>query len=464
MKKLYLHFIQSDLVSRIRVEVAFLLFSLFFGFLYLFLTPLAANFDEPAHMLKVYSLSEFKTGAANIPVPFHTFLKEKHSLVHNPQHHIPDTAQHSLLREDFTAQDVVQVNSADPYFFTSYWPAILTTLFLKAVHPNSYLIFLFARISLFLASTAILYYTIKAADKNQWLFFFVSILPMNLYLRAGVSADSLTYAYSIAYINCFLLSLKHPCNRYFYALLGLGILVSLSKNVYVLITFLALLLPLFPLPSLRSGLLQKTCLILVPLACAALWNGYVISVLHFNPNSLSYIGGFLGGKGTKLPVDPHQQIDFILSHIGYFMIIFFSNIILWLVYFSRSAFGVMDVNQIILLNFNPYNALLVLAAATLLFIPKEHYTTFYRRIFAALCSALLLLLFVILYLNFSKVGSAVIAGVQGRYLLPALPLLALAVQPRHKLYGSHYVIIAGLIIYTLINVEALYRMYIFYYA
>ncbi|MDX1975086.1 MAG: DUF2142 domain-containing protein [Rickettsiales bacterium] len=445
----------------LRLETLFLLLSLSLGLLYIALTPPLRNFDESSHLLKIFALTNLETGPATIPDDVREFVlryRPSHVVDKGLRYSFPTILDELGTRSDYSKTHTMQSNTADGYFMIVYWPAVLTTAILKHVYPSTMLILYMARLSMLITATLILYATIKRAAIQPRLLLLISLAPMALFLRAGLGADCLTYAYCVAFINLALASRHQPSARHFYGLLALGIAVGLSKNVYIGLVLLTLIAPRFPLPLLTSAHLQKAVLIGLPCLATALWSYYVTSVIHIGTESFNYFNRYTEvGSWFQKEVDAHKQLAYIMEQPFHYGLILIGSLCFWLITQSPSILGVIDTN----LSFEYGGSYLLLGVAALLLLYSNtgHYTYRQRSVFAIICALLIGAIFTAMYLYFVSVQNGYIYGVQGRYFLPLLPLLLAIFSYTPRKPPRIPVLTFALPLWIILNAQALYMIY-----
>ncbi|MEI7669511.1 MAG: DUF2142 domain-containing protein, partial [Pseudomonadota bacterium] len=309
--------------------------------------------------------------------------------------------------------------------------------------------FYLIRISLFLASTAMIYYAIKITPILKWQLFLLALYPTTVFIRSSISADSLMYGYVflfIALINYQIFSDKKIGYKYLAQLSLLAVMLCLSKSAYCFILGMFFLLKKDKFISSKQYIIALFAIVILPFILNFSWVALTLNAIDNMPR------GEEAGFRVPLGIDPKKQFLFCLNNPIEFLSITMTTLFIMLPNYIKSlvsGLGLLDV-------FLPGN--LTLVAFIILFIipfksKEENFTiTRYQR---NICWFLFLIsmvtIFFILYLTGSNVGAIFISGLQGRYFMPIIPLMLFALS--HQMYSLHYNLITklltGLVVFLL---------------
>ena len=245
------------------------------------------------------------------------------------------------------------------------------------------------------------------------------LLPMSVALAASASQDSLMIplaALAVALIDLARAEPQRADPRLFLAA-GLALmLVLLARPPYLPLSLLLLLLPG------RHGL--KWCLMLGVTVATLIWSAYVSARIAVPMNG----------------ADPARQLAFILHHPFGLANAFIESLRSYWYFYVASAIGVLGwLDTWLPMQFISGTALilplLLLSATT----PDRIHEPGWRGrtalgMLAAIGAAMAL--FLSLYLVWSAPGAPRIEGIQGRYFLPLLPALALALPSLGRWAGA----------------------------
>ena len=413
----------------------FVLLSLLFGTLIIFATPPLRGPDETAHFLRAYGL------ALGDFVPVIPEGKTRKGIFLPP-----------ALREGFDYFERIQVGEKSPDF--SYWPvmshwarapassvtanslpsfvpyagsegyspaaylphtaAALVANFLElGFLPTIYLM----RLAGLAAMTAVLAYAIALTPQLKWALFAIAMIPSALYGRCVISADSASVSYGMVIVA---LSLRALCSvderpvRYSAFLT----LCALSKPPN-------LALILLPLMHRRLRVLLKhwpllALMILPALAAAAAWT--IVSSADVAAWRLAE----LTGKDTG-EFDPASKLLMLIERPAHFLTALLGSLnpkdiaVLW-----RQLIGVLGLFDTVLQSW-VYPTVSILLTVT--FFNRLEIDRLRRIRAVAIASittlAYSLSVFLIFYLIWTPPDAAMIWGIQGRYFVPVLPLVAI---------------------------------------
>lgn len=295
------------------------------------------------------------------------------------------------------------------YAPVAYLPAIVSTWLLDAMNFTPVVVFYAMRLSLLLASCLLMAWAIKRMPYAPWAMAAAMLWPVAAWGRGMVTADSMTTAFALAFV-AVALSEKRPL----ILLLALALAVSLSKIVFVIMLLL--------LAVSRASYVSHAAIGLMATAAAVIWNMQAGKALQEAIN-----------RGTALVSNPAEQVTFLKDNPLHFIFALgdtLSTTHFWLVQLGKSAVGIIGELDIHL----PVWICVWVASGTyaLLFLRNgaPSLPTLWQRFLAL---AIVLGCFVgtmlALFVQWNEVGTTTISGFQGRYMLPVLPLLLIALMP-----------------------------------
>lgn len=362
--------------KEIQPEKAFLAICLIFGIGFLLITPPFQVPDEPEHLMKSFHLSEGQI----IPQQSKVF-----AALYPP---LPYIAPASVM---FIGK------------FFKLSP-------LDLIHVG--------RLLNLLLYSLIVYMAIKLTPVHKWVLFLLALMPVTLYEAASLSADSFTIAI------CFLLialifkfafdqEKKEVTMRDISIIFLLGLMIALSKQIYIL-----LLLLFFSIPLYKFENRQKKLLIFLG-----------VSV----PLLLIIEGWCFMIQGSYVPISDQVsvqgQILFILSNPIAFILTFLNTLLQYSHYYLVSfvgTFGWLDTGlDTPLPGMLVYIYLITLILVSL--IDNNHFIVNLKQKLVSLTTFMLLFaaIFVAEYVAWTAVGGSIIDGIYGRYFIPIAPLFFL---------------------------------------
>lgn len=439
-----------------------------FGLLFIFIIPPFQNPDEQMHFYRSYQLSEGrmlsqtqdgKVYGGYIPLSMQQLVaKSGLDKATDPSYKF-DVAYKDLAQHHYGGERVFErfPNTAI-YTPIAYIPSIIAhwvvSLFSGPILAAVYL----ARILSLLTILGAMVLVLRLVPFGKWIFFTVGLLPMTIASSASVSADGMTYALSLLLIAVTLrvaFSGKIVSKKWWGVIAALAIAVALVKQAHVALLPILLIIPLFNKHyRSRNAYLLIGGILAVALALFTAWLVKTSGItIHFHP-----------------AVQPDLQKEYLLHEPWRFGLRLFDT------YFTNNAnavavgmigfFGWMSAQMPIL-----FVALgfLVLYLATQISTDDEKVlkklaprSRLYFNL--AVSGTFLLVLVVIsaaLYVYWTPVKNEYIMGMQGRYLLPVLPLLLLAFlyyRKESSKYAKHLVI-GGLLLLLAIAIMTTYTRF-----
>jgi hypothetical protein len=335
------------------------------------------------------------------------------------------------------------------YFPLFYLPAAAAFAIARHAHMHPFAGFILARLGNVAAFALIGAAALLLARRAHGLLFCVLAVPMEVSLAGSLNQDGLAIATAV--LAAALLTRQGPdgapgigISRLAAALCLLGVI--LSKPSYLPLAAL-LLLPL-AWDGRRTALALRLALVAAVLAAGLVWSSWVAGhIVAVNPMPAYQPGPLWSGPRptTFTATDPVAQLRILLAHPVRFVTLGLGGIVSQ-PRLAREMVGVLgwlDVTLPPALYWLwPLAAGLALAGA--LAGP--------RRGAARRWPDMLLVTVVLagcmtgvslsLYLTWTRVGAATVDGIQGRYLLPLVPMLALL--PRLAVPGGRVLRAAGL--------------------
>lgn len=379
----------------------------------LFLQPILNIPDEVAHFARAELVSRGKIFINPSQQRFETIqsLADLHE-------QIEKTIVESPLRGvkiDGSSYYVYHVAATNATFL--YIPQAIGMMIAKVLNLNVIWIMWLGRLVNLFVYSFIVRYAIKLTCCLQFPLFFIAILPMSIQQAASLSPDALINALAILLIAFFLRLYSKTEGMISYKeiilFLILSILIIIAKVTNICIAGLFLLLPLQKMYKKRKAVILKIGAILVFAFVGAAYY-YYTTTFAINLEAEKYL--------VENGVDSGKQIQYI-----------FSEFLQWIHHFGGSALGQSEeyINMLNRFGWLSYGYA-VLTPITVFMFAKVCLQE--KRVIFSVLDNFLVFLMVIgtyaitvfaLYVSWTTVGAAHIAGVQGRYFLPLLALLIL---------------------------------------
>lgn len=393
-----------------------------FGSIGIFITPLFGTPDEVAHYLRAYEISKGHllsqtdgySGGREMPENINFVISKI-----DPNNLYYSTIKNLINIETTSNKNVfLSFTNTCLYSPVQYIPQAVG-MFLTNLFTNKIILIGYGgRIVNFLVCFFIYLFAMNLLPKFRKYLFLIVFMPMNLQLMTSLSSDALTTALSILLIcltvkvaffnDNSVISIKEKLFIYFAC-----VMLSLCKIVYLPICLIILLIPTSKFRSLKDRVI------------------YILSTAYssliLNLSWLIYSKRFL--VNLRENVNPKLQFSGIIHSPFNFVFIIINTI----KEYSLGWITTMIGSNLNWLNNNlPIIYIIIYIAFFIYFLLVDNCligiigkkTSNIALIILVLC---ILLIHTSLYIQWSDVGSSVVNGIQGRYLIPLLGLLPLLV-------------------------------------
>lgn len=390
---------------------------------FVFLTPPFQGPDEEAHYVRAQYIAHgylipvnVKDSSAALPksianVAWTTFYTDDLRGRTTDKYELSRTKQ--ALGERLNSQTTYKPPMVT-YSPLPYLPAV-PGVFISNVLNLSPLVSLYAaRLSLGLASVALVFFAIKFIPQKKYLLVAVGLVPMMIFQQSVVSADGVSYALLILF-TAYLLRLYNlkEIKRGQWIIFGL-----LCMSLVLAKPLLYLFLPLALMLVKRKYSLRW--LAGIGVACALLlWGWSVASAVKTEGVVIS---------GTPTTVDSKKQLDLLVAHPKHALRVG------WSTYMTtygdgqvRGVIGIFGAADTVYPEWMFGAYAIVLGVAACVSVDKKRTEPIKRKwkiVAALLCLLYFVLVNAVLYLTFTPVNFAIVYGVQGRYFLPILVIVA----------------------------------------
>lgn len=414
-------------------EKAFLFLALIFGTAFCLITPPFQAIDEEFHFFRACQLSEGAVlsevvdGKAGHRLP--KSIEDAISLTKNLQRRPDkkygiDTALAELnISLNEKDKNFVPFPNSAVYSPVPYLPQALGIFIGRFFQLQPVFLIFLGRFLNLLAWTLLVYSAIKTAPVLKWFFFTLSLMPMTIFTAASLSADAATiglaFLLTATALN-FARMEKTIGAPEMARLFALTVMLSLSKQIYVVLALIVFLIPSKKFHSKKAYSIFLAGLLILNLAANVTWTFQV-------KDYLNYENGAAGG----------EQIRFILENIFSYLWIVSRTFLNELRFYLVSLVGILGWYDTHFPSWFYFSFLLILMLA-LLFENSGNINFNARQkiiLFLVPCSCLLLN-YTAIYVTFNPVGSREITGMQGRYFIPLIPMLSLAVISKRPLFSG----------------------------
>ena len=413
-------------------ERFFLVTALIFGVLFVFIVPPFNNPDEPTHLFRVYQLSTLhlfgeqkdESILTTVPASFIDVVKASVSpngkdLYFHPENKITPAyilnMSHHSLNEHKTNK--TPFSGAATYSPTSYIAQVIVMWLGRLLRLPPIILLYTIRLAGLGLYVGAVYYALKILPYRKWTIALIALLPMSLAQASAVTADSSLIASLILFMAIVLYTRSGGVNisTSMKILLALTtIVLGMSKQVFVLAIPLLFFVPSEVFASRQRSTRYKWALGLAVLVLACIWG-------TTNPSI----------QNLARPVvanDVHSRISITLHHPIHLAIIatntFFTTNSNGLYTTLAGDFGWLDT-PLPVWAVGGILGVLFYCLATEYGGKKLRPIRYYNRSIAVIAAGLFTLTCVVFYLYWTPIGSRQILGLQGRYFIPVIVLIAL---------------------------------------
>ena len=456
----------------LRLEKIYLPVILGFGFLYLMVLPPLSAPDEVSHYISAYQLSNHLLGQAANYRTGHVLIREEDWFIedidgvyeyvideagylvtvsHEPGGEVADHASgdraaarvhgQTLTEETYQtihnkgilsgAETAIQGNgmavSVYPPVVTTplvYLPQALGISLARMLGFGSLGLLYLGRIFNLLAFAAVSHAAIRRMPFGKEVLFGVSLLPMSLHLIASLSYDSAIMAGIFLFAaQCFYLAFEKERVKAADILLLAVIMVVVGpcKMVYAVFMGLCLLIPVKKFGGWKWWALSAACVL----------GAWGIMMFAVNSQTIAVYAAETDSY-VAWAEEAGFSLSMLLQNPRLLMKMFYNTIVWQAEYYHLTMIGAYLGNVDVILEI-PYLMVLLFTGGLLgLAFRKPGETlllTGGRRIWIwFLCVACTFALMLSMLIAWTPLSAVVIAGVQGRYFLPFLPVLLMSVK------------------------------------
>lgn len=396
---------------KLKVEYVFLIIALLFGSILTFVSAPLAKYDEHAHFWRTYEIASghiISNMSNELPTSVSRMIIDE-----NGQFHINDIDYKStqeklemdLNPEDTTPLAVGATASNSPL---SYIPQLIGTIIGKMLNLNPVIIVYLGRLANLIAFTALIYISIKLMPKKKWkqLIAIIGIFPMTLNIAASYSPDATIIAVAIFMLS-YVLHIKYEREKVGIKegiVLGItSMILAICKIVYFPMLLLFFLIPKEKFANKKARILSFTVMLIILIGGNLLWKS-----LPQNPGEIA-----IRTSGT-------EQLYYAMSNPMRDLGILSKTLIELTPQYLVEMTGGWNTPNIISIIF-------LIMFIVMMLIKDEDEKKLEKNdkiILGLICLLELFLIFVGFYVTWTRAHWEIIEGIQGRYLLPILPLIA----------------------------------------
>jgi uncharacterized membrane protein len=424
---IYLGWIIFGKRKKFEIEKLFVIMMLFFGTLYMLVLPPFSAPDEPRHYTTAYKNSNIIMFKNTVDENGKLLIREGDMGLYGNN---PDINTYLNVYKNIFSISESNTIGIHPEIILegSFWahlPQSIGITVARLLNFGYTPLILCGRFFNLLFYTVLLYYAIKIIPFGKMILFSVSMLPMMLELASSLSYDPVTDSLAFFFIAyCMnLIYEKEIINKKDICILAVNIfLLAPCKVIYFFLVFLCILIPKTKFKYKKSYYYSNAIIVIIGM----------ISMIISNINTLTNMA-----KSTSnvLPwIDqPSYTLKFFFNNPFKIIVIFINTLRTQFEFYFKSMLGgslgwlEITVPTVIILGF----FIVLLLSSLKLRYENLTININHKIIISFVCIVLSILVLLSMLFAWTPVTYSYIAGVQGRYFLPILPLFLILVRNSH---------------------------------
>ena len=403
------------------ILVAFLLFM-----------PTLKNHDEIFHWFRIYDIAQgnlFTKMQDGDPKSIAPIEVNKIRIYDNPVniHYVDIKKQFSYHITENGPKIISTLSTTSIYNPLQYLPQALGVFISKQVTNSPIVMAYTARIFNMIVTAIILFAALKCMPYGKKILLLLMCIPIAVEGFSSMSPDAMTIsvvflftAYVLKLVNEKDKKITRKDKIYLFIM---AIVIALCKIVYVPVVGLLLILPKDKFKTRKEQILTVGSIMSIAILANLIWLAI----------SSMYLVTFRGGNSK-------YQVANLLSHPIEYIQMLFNTINIYGRDYLYSMFGgelgwdeYVKIYSIVPITFG---ALYLLFSATDNDL-KNKFTTYQKIIMILIILAVVGLVFTSLYVQWTPITHTFIAGVQGRYFIPILPLVSVAILSMIKVKNDY---------------------------
>lgn len=445
-------------------DVAYFCIALVFGLAFLVVAPPGSVPDEPAHLQRTFWVAQGDLTSSETKLPPLERFNDLCRLVgvgKDPQYLKPQFKKF-IAEKGSTLQTTVQTVYYPP---VPYIPAAISVKLLSGFTPNTAFYLYSARLATFLSALILTLYAIRIIPYGRWMMVVLALLPTRLYLMASFSSDAITSALALLWVALILSCLMQEETIPLKKILLLGVIataLAFSKPMY---TFLLLLFFVLPFNKIaKKSWLLKVCLAVIILGIA-LKIGLMIKHLPIPASIPTQVVNSPPGAGWYYhlsKVNPSAQMALLMDEPSRVLSVVVRGFFARGQNLLRGITGLFGWGNIYLKNALYVFGYLLLFLSVFL-DQRQNLGIRFRGITLSLFLFSFFLLSLAFYVFETPVGARTFNGFHGKYFIPFIPLLFLAIGCKgHSLFAmrlARLFVVIGLVVILSFSLLTVYRAY-----
>lgn len=418
---------------KIKPQYFFVVAAIFFQWQFNRVTPPFQSPDEFNHFYRALQMAEGQylplkqedRLGGYVPLSVRKFVLPYSNAALNLKYVLKKEEIDESLKVKYSTRDSVFYDYPNTALYSpiSYLPHVIAINVLKRYDVTVSTLYYGARYFTFLVWLVAMFFVIKMMPFGKWLTTLLLLLPMNVYITNSFSADTATNIIALLFI-AYVLKLSFQEKKITYLnltlLLGLITLLAFAKVVYIGLVLLLIVIPKKQFDNKWKHIIGIGILFIAAFIITYLWSN---KVLEFYTPYSNYNPKFKDGICLSNCANYYLQKEYIMHHKMYFLNVVYHSIVDHPITYFNGYIGLFGNMDIFISKKFIYISYLVILFVALFERNKRMPTILMRVVFVV--AAFLAFIFLLLsqHLTWDCVGEGIVDLIQGRYLIPIIPLL-----------------------------------------
>lgn len=412
----------------------FLFLGLWFGIVFIVTIPPFQVPDESVHFKRVYKLSTFDVFQTEtkgsvigdyMPSNLDSTPNNFSYLAFRPYNKTSRKAILDNFKYKFNYDNQAFLfNSASNYSFFSYIPQLPVMFILRQFDISILTVYYLGKIFSLFFYIICIYYSIKIIPFGKNIMLVLALLPNAIQIAGSFSSDNCSNVLTFLAV-AIILSLTQSTNIFFswkklWLYIFISVVIGVIKPIYFPIAFLGLIIPVSNFSKNQYFWIFNFICIFSCIFFTGIWT-YLIINLNVTPP------GFV-----ELNIDPSKQVSNILNNPLSVLLVAKNTFTYFWGFYWQSSVGVLGYLDTVLKPW-VYNIFYILLfSVALLDFNKTQKIRLVGSIFLTLIGfAIIFGAFLGIYI-YSKIDALVVEGIQGRYFMPGLICVFVAIPTYFK--------------------------------
>lgn len=402
----------------VKQEKIALFLTIFLGICHMFLMPTYSTPDERAHIATTYYYSNVLMGTEALDKDENVLVRNE-DLKLNIEQMRPTLGTYALINDNFfkLSQDNEMVSMGRSYMSIPFWgyaPQILGLTVARILNLGNILTFFSAQLMALIFYALCVWQAIKKIPFGKSTMMIIALYPMTLESAGSFSYDVVVNGLSFVFIGYtfYLAYEKNKVETRDWVYLGaLMFLMAPVKVIYVILGALCLIIPKEKINGKKWGI--GTTIISGLLSCILL-----------RLSSVFRLSGVSSTVERHTTMTDTYTIPYILNHIPSVIKILYNTLRTMVDAILEPLFGQrLGVWDITIPFFISFFAVILLIMSTIVQEnEKVMIKNWHRCLMMGISIVILGEITLAMMLDFTPITDTVVRGIQGRYLLPFLPI------------------------------------------